>query len=156
MKSRGATPKTLATIVSTYGKKSMTVLLYLPSNFPTSLSGDTLSHQRGLLESFVAILPPDSDAPLHTSLILCLLYASNFLSASNACHYVLQRRLSHAIIQATSDNLLAVTQDDPDDRIRRVFSRLIGKEESEAHSAWRLCFYRLNSLFELIILDYLV
>ncbi|KAH7654101.1 Root phototropism protein 2 [Dioscorea alata] len=138
MKSRGASPKTLATTVSAYAEKSLPVLLSLPTNSPTSASGDAFSHQRALLESLTALLPPDRDAPLPAGFLCCLLRAANSLSASIACRRELERRVAGALDRASSGDLLAVALDHAGDRIadldsvRRIIAYFVEKESAAA------------------------
>ncbi|XP_020580767.1 root phototropism protein 2 [Phalaenopsis equestris] len=117
MKARGAAPKTLSTAVAVYAGKSLPDLLPLftscgrsPSVAAPSASTDR-SAQRNFIESFIAILPTDQDAPLPVGFLCCFLRAAIFLNASAASRRDLERRIAPSLDQVAVGDLMAIAFD---------------------------------------------
>lgn len=137
MKSRGAAPKSLAIAIVTYAEKFQPKLLLSDGAAPSSVTGgEARARQRGLLDSFVSIIPPDRDAPLPVGFIYRLLGAAVFLGASESCRRELERRASASLDQATVANLLMITLDYSGERVvdldsaRRIVASFAEREAS--------------------------
>ncbi|KAG1338173.1 Root phototropism protein 2 [Cocos nucifera] len=142
MRSRGASPKSLAAVVAAYAQRNLPDLLPISGAArPGTLSdtdaaaADLRLRQRALLESLAALLPtvvPDDALPV--GFVCCLLRAAIFLTASAACRRGLERRISVALDQVTVANLLLVALDYPGERIvdldsvRRIVAGFVERE----------------------------
>lgn len=144
MKDRGATPKALSTAVAVYAGKSLPELLPLstacgrgPSPATSSASTDR-STQRSFIESFIAIIPTDHDAPLPVGFLCCLLRAAIFLNSSEASRHDLERRISASLDQVVVGDLMAVSFDYSGhrladlDSIRRIVAGFTEREVAGA------------------------
>ncbi|PKA50545.1 Root phototropism protein 2 [Apostasia shenzhenica] len=144
MKSCGASPKTLSTAVAIYAAKSLAELIPSADGggrgpIPeASAAAVDRSRQRGFLESLVAVLPSDRDAPLPVGFLCCLLRAAIFLNTSTASRRELERRISAALDEATVGDLMTVAFDYSGqylsdlDSVRRVVAGFAEREVGAA------------------------
>ncbi|KAL0914903.1 hypothetical protein M5K25_015292 [Dendrobium thyrsiflorum] len=144
MKARGATQKTLSTAVAVYAGKSLPELLPLSASCgrgpspAASSAGTDRSTQRNFIESFIAILPTDHDAPLPVGFLCCLLRAAIFLNSSAASRRDLERRISASLDQVAVGDLMAIAFDYSGQRladldsIRRIVTGFAEREVAGA------------------------
>ncbi|XP_027112663.2 root phototropism protein 2 [Coffea arabica] len=141
MKSRGAKAFTIASALITYSEKSLRDLVrdHSGNGARTAVSDDSdlRTRQRELLESIVALLPPEkSSFPIN--FLCCLLRAAIFLGAASACKIELEKRISAILEHVTVDDLLVVSFTYDGERlfdlesVRRIISGFMEKEKSVA------------------------
>ncbi|KAA8543631.1 hypothetical protein F0562_021623 [Nyssa sinensis] len=141
MKSRGAKALTIASAIVTYAERSLRDLVRDHSgkgkNSSDSGESDGRIRQRELLESIVAILPPER-AAFPINFLCCLLRAAIFLRAANSCKNQLEKRISAILEHVTVDDLLVVsfTYDGETlfdlESVRRIIAGFVEKEKSVA------------------------
>ncbi|KAJ4786959.1 Phototropic-responsive NPH3 family protein [Rhynchospora pubera] len=135
MQARSASPKTLATAISTYTN------LTLPNNATLT------SHHRTHLESIVSLLPPNDTVALPVSFFCVLLRNAIAVSASPASHENLEKRISSLLDTATLTDLLTITLDPSGERIanldsvRKVISGFVERETSGSGRSLAGIFY---------------
>ncbi|XP_051142712.1 root phototropism protein 2-like isoform X2 [Andrographis paniculata] len=136
MKSRGAKGLTLASAIITYTERSLRDLSHdhYASNLKLADS-DIRSQQRELVESIVALLPPDKTVfPIN---FLCsLLKTSIFLKTDIRCKNELEKRVSVILEHVTVDDLLVLSFTPDGSRlfdlesVRRIISGFVEREKS--------------------------
>ncbi|KAG6401343.1 hypothetical protein SASPL_138196 [Salvia splendens] len=137
MKGRGAKGLTLASAIITYTERSLRDhsgkgALSLDSSDP-----DVRLQQRDILESIVALLPPEKSAfPIH--FLCCLLRTAIFLRADNRCKSELEKRISTILEHVTLDDLLVLSFTVDGARlfdlesVRKVISGFVEREKNVA------------------------
>ncbi|XP_072996115.1 root phototropism protein 2 [Typha latifolia] len=137
MKSRGASPKTLATAIAAFAERSLPDLLSRKGGaaaITTNSSSSASARQRTLLESIVSLLPPNCDAPLPIGFLCLLLRSTVSLSSSAASRRELERRIAASLDQATVGDLLSISLDVSGERVedldsvRRIVSLFVEQE----------------------------
>lgn len=106
MRLRGANSRTLSIAITAYAQQSLAELL-TPSD-TDSPPAYSIS-QKALLESLVAILPPD--IPLPIGFLCCLLRAAIFLNSATASRQELERAITEVLDQASVGDLLTISLD---------------------------------------------
>lgn len=146
MRSRGASPQSLATAVAAYAELSLPDLLPgRAGSAATAVAGDH-SRRRALLESIVSLLPPDRDAPLPVGFLCLLLRAAIALAVSTASRRELERRIAASLDQAAAADLLAVALDPAGERvtdldsIRRIIAGFVEHEAGAGAGAGGLLY----------------
>lgn len=144
MKAGGATPKSLSTAIAVYAGKSLPELLPLSTACGRGPSpaaygaGTDRSTQLNFIESFIAILPTDHDAPLPVGFLCCLLRAAIFLNSSAASRHDLERRISASFDQIAVGDLMAIAFEYSGQRladldsIRRIVTGFVEREVAGA------------------------
>lgn len=124
MQARSASPKTLATAISTYTN------LTLPMN--TTLT----SHHQDHLEAIISFLPPNDAVGLPVSFFCLLLRSAIAVSASPASRENLENRIACMLGSATISDLMTITLDPSGERIvdldsvRKVIAGFVERESS--------------------------
>ncbi|CAA2966237.1 root phototropism 2 [Olea europaea subsp. europaea] len=139
MKSGGAKALTIASAIITYAERSLRDLVrdHSGNGIKSLDSGesDIRIQQRDLLQSIVALMPPEKAAfPIN---FLCrLLRTGIFLRAANICKNELEKRISVILEHATVDDLLVLSFSYDGERqfdhesIRRIISGFVEKEKN--------------------------
>ncbi|KAJ8647821.1 hypothetical protein MRB53_000844 [Persea americana] len=139
MKLRGAKLKTMVSVLITYTEKSLRELVRDHTGNGTTYmdhgDAEVRKQQKHILESIVALLPPDKAAfPIH--FLCCLLRAAIFLNATLNCKNELEKRISAVLEHATVGDLLVLsfTYDGERlfdlDSVRRIISGFVERERS--------------------------
>jgi NPH3 family len=135
MRDRSASPKNLATAISTYTN------LTLPTS--TSLT----SHHCNHLESIISFLPPNDTVALPVSFLCSLLCSAIAISASPASRENLEKRISSLLDSATINDLMTITLDPSGERItdldsvRKVITGFVEGEASGSNRSMAGIFY---------------
>ncbi|XP_022849491.1 root phototropism protein 2 isoform X1 [Olea europaea var. sylvestris] len=141
MKSRGAKALTIASAIITYAERSLRDLVrdHSGKGIKSLDSGesDIRIQQRELLESIVALLPPEK-AAFPINFLCCLLRTAIFLRATNSCKQELEKRISVILEHVTVDDLLVLSFSYDGERlfdlesVRRIISGFVEKEKNVA------------------------
>lgn len=142
MKARGAKGLTLASAIITYTERSLRDLVRDHSgNGVRSLDSD----QRDILETIVALLPPEKSA-FPINFLCCLLRTAIFLRADGRCKSELEKRVSLILEHVTVDDLLVLSFTYDGERlfdlesVRKIISGFVEREKSVAvFNAGELC-----------------
>lgn len=139
MKLRSAKLKTIVSVLITYTEKSLRELVRDHTGNGTTYmdhgDAEVRKQQKHILESIVALLPPDKAAfPIH--FLCCLLRAAIFLNATLNCKNELEKRVSVVLEHVTVGDLLVLsfTYDGERlfdlDSVKRIISGFVGRERS--------------------------
>lgn len=139
MKGRGAKGLTIASAIITYTERALPDLVrdHSGSNATKQDSSSIRVQQRELLESIVALLPPDK-AVFPISFMCYLLRTAIFLGASNTCKIELEKRISAILEHVTVDDLLITSYTYDGEKlfdlesVRRIISGFVDKEKNVA------------------------
>ena len=139
MRSRGAKTLTIASAIITYAERSLRDLVrdHSGNGIKSSNSADSQfrAQQRELLESIIALLPPEK-AAFPINFLCSLLRCAIFLKASSSAKNELEKRISAILEHVTVDDLLVLsfTYDGESlfdlESVRRVISGFVAKEKS--------------------------
>lgn len=151
MKGRGAKGLTLASAIITYTERSLRD--HSGKGALESSDPDVCLQQRDILESIVALLPPEKSAfPIH--FLCCLLRTAIFLRADSRCKTELEKRISMILEHVTIDDLmvLSFTVDGAGlfdlESVRKVISGFVEREKSVAiFNAGEVC---SNAMFRVV------
>lgn len=139
MKGRGAKGLTIASAIITYTERALPDLVrdHSGSNATKQESSSVRVQQRELLESIVALLPPDK-AVFPISFMCYLLRTAIFLGASNSCKIELEKRISAILEHVTVDDLLITSYTYDGEKlfdlesVRRIIAGFVDKEKNVA------------------------
>ncbi|KAI3781697.1 hypothetical protein L2E82_11719 [Cichorium intybus] len=142
MKSGGAKGLTIASLITTYAKRSLPDLVRDHSvngvKSPISNHSSTSRiEQRKLLESIVALFPTENQQALFSiNFLCCLLRTAIFLETNTDCKKQLEKRISVILDQVTVDDLLTLSYTLDGEKlcdiesVRRIVTGFMEKEKS--------------------------